>query len=292
MKLETYRGSDVNADMNQGEGMVGPARLQTQADAFIETSCPPVSLQTIPPDRPSPPASDWFTATHWSVVLTARQSGSPAAFQALERLCRTYWYPLYAFVRRQGYSPEDAQDLTQSFFERVLEKNYFGQVGRERGRFRAFLLASLKHFLSDQRDRDRAAKRGGGKLRLSLDAQEGEERYQLEPADTMTPEKLYERRWALGVLAQARARLRDEFSAAGKSDLYEELNGFETGERKDLTYAEVGRRLSLSESAIKSAALRLRQRYGELIRDEIAQTVATASEIDEEIRHLLAVMAE
>ena len=235
--------------------------------------------------------SDWFTTTHWSVVLTAGQSGSPAAFQALERLCQTYWYPLYTYVRRQGYSPDDAQDLTQAFFERVLEKNYFAQVAQDRGRFRAFLLAALKHFLSDQRDHERAAKRGGGRLPLSLDAQEGEQRYLLEPADTLTPEKLYERRWALTVLDQARARLRDEFAAAGKSDLYEALTGLETGEDTNLTYAELGQRLGLSESAIKSAALRLRRRYGELVREAIAQTVASASEIDEEVRYLLAVVA-
>lgn len=248
-------------------------------------------MQTGESSASSHTSTDWFTTTHWSVVLTAGQSGSPAAFQALERLCQTYWYPLYTYVRRQGYSLEDAQDLTQAFFERVLEKKYFAQVARNRGRFRAFLLAALKHFLSDQRDRERAAKRGGGKLPLSLDVQEGEERYLLEPADPLTPEKLYERRWALTVLEQARARLRDEFAAAGKSDLYEALTSLETGENHSLTYADLGQRLGLSESAIKSAALRLRRRHGELVRQEIAQTVASVSEIDEEIRYLLAVLA-
>jgi RNA polymerase sigma factor (sigma-70 family) len=234
---------------------------------------------------------EWFTTTHWSVVLAAGQTVSPKGEAAMEQLCRTYWYPLYAYVRRQGNPPEDAQDLTQGFFERVMERNCFGQVDRAKGRFRAFLLATLKHFLSDQRDHERAAKRGGGNLPLSLDAEKGEERYQLEPLDPMSPDKLYERRWAYAVLEQARARLRDEFAAAGKSDLYEQLKGFETGENKGLTYAEVGNRLDLSESAIKSAVLRLRQRYGELVRKEIAQTVATVSEIDEEIRYLLAVIA-
>lgn len=241
---------------------------------------------------------DWFTTTHWSVVLAAGQSGSPAAFKALERLCQVYWSPLYTFVRRQGYSREDAQDLTQAFFERVLEKNYFGQASRAKGRFRAFLLAAFKHFLSDQRDHERAARRGGGTPPLSLDAQAEEERYrageerdQLEPADPMTPEKLYDRRWAFAVLEQARVRLRDEFAAAGKSELYEQLKGCEAGERKALTYAEVGRRLGLGENGIKAAVLRLRQRYGELVREEIAQTVPTVSEIDEEIRYLLAVIS-
>src|SRR5437899_6321909 len=141
-----------------------------------------------------------FATTHWSVVLLAGQADSPQATEALEKLCRTYWYPLYVFVRRQGNSPEDAQDLTQAFFERILEKNYFGQVDRAKGRFRAFLLAALKNFLSDQRDYRDAAKRGGGRRMLSLDAQTAEERYQLEPVDTLTPDKLYERRWAFTLL--------------------------------------------------------------------------------------------
>lgn len=195
-------------------------------------------------------------------------------------------------MRRQGYSPEDAQDSTQAFFERLLTRDmdFLANVHPSRGKFRAFLLASLKHFLSDERDRQRAAKRGGGKVILSLEAQDAEQRYRLEPIDPVTPEKLFERRWALTVLDSARCRLRDEFKTAGKSDLYEALKSCETGERKDLTYSEVGRRLGLSENAVKSAVLRLRQRYGELVREEIAQTVSTASEIDDEIRHLLAVL--
>jgi DNA-directed RNA polymerase specialized sigma24 family protein len=235
---------------------------------------------------------DWFTTTHWSVVLAARQPDTSGARQALERLCQTYWYPLYVFIRRQGYSPMDAQDLTQAFFERVLARNYFDQANRDKGRFRAFLLAGLKHFLSDQRDHDRAAKRGGGVTALSLDAQTAEERYQLEPLDTMAPDRLYERRWAFTVLGQARERLRQEFVGTGKGNLYEQLNALETGEERDCTYAEVGQRLGMSEDAIKSAVVRLRRRYGELLRQEIAQTVATASEIDQEIRHLMAAIAE
>lgn len=235
---------------------------------------------------------DWFTTTHWSVVLAARQPDTPGAQQALERLCQTYWYPLYVFVRHQGYSPEDAQDLTQAFFERVLARNYFDQADREKGRFRAFLLARLKHFLSDRRDHDRAAKRGGRATVLSLDAQTAEERYRLEPLDTMAPDRLYERRWAFTVLAQARERLRQEFLAGGKGELYQQLNALETGEERDHTYAEVGQRLGLSEDAVKSAVVRLRRRYGELLRQEIAQTVATASEIDQEIRHLMAAIAD
>ena len=235
--------------------------------------------------------TDWFTTTHWSVVLGAAQGERPAARQALEQLCTTYWYPLYAYVRRRGYSPEDAQDLTQAFFERVLEKNYLEQADQSKGRFRAFLLATLKHFLSDQSDRQRAAKRGGGKPLLSLEAQAGEERYQFEPVDAISPDKLYERRWAFTVLGQAHGRLRAEFAAAGRLQLYEHLDAFESGEETGLTFSEIGRQLGLSEACVKAAALRLRRRYGELVREEIAHTVACVAEIDEEIRYLVTVIS-
>jgi DNA-directed RNA polymerase specialized sigma24 family protein len=234
--------------------------------------------------------TDWFTTTHWSVVLAAGKGPSPEAQQALERLCRSYWYPLYVYVRRQDYSPEDAQDLTQGFFERLLERNYLDDVDRAKGRFRAFLLAALKHFLSDERDRQRAAKRGAGQTILSLDTQSAEERYRLEPVDVSSPDKLYERRWATTLLEQARQRLRREFMAAGKGAILDELKVLEPERVGGPTYAEVGRRLGRTEGAIKAAALRLRQRYGELIREEIAQTVASAGEVDEEIRYLMTVV--
>lgn len=239
----------------------------------------------------TPTETDWFATTHWSVVLGAAQGERPAACQALEQLCATYWYPLYAYVRRRGYSPEDAQDLTQGFFERVLEKHYLDQVDQSKGRFRAFLLATLKHFLSDQSDRRRAAKRGGGMTILSLDAQAGEERYQFEPVDALSPDKLYERRWAFTVLGEARGRLRAEFAAAGRLRLYEHLDAFESGEETGLTFSEIGRQLALSEACVKAAASRLRRRYAELVREEIAQTVASVAEIDEEIRHLVTVVS-
>jgi RNA polymerase sigma-70 factor (ECF subfamily) len=224
-------------------------------------------------------------------VLAAGRGDEAAARRALEQLCQTYWYPLYVFVRRQGYAPPDAQDLTQGFFARALEKNAFAHLDQQKGRFRAFLLAAMKHFLSDQRDHDRAAKRGGGQTVLSLDAQTAEDRYKLEPVDPLTPEQLYERRWALTVLENARTRLREEFVASHKEALYEQLKSFDAGARGAPTYAEIGTRLGLSESAVKSAALRLRRRYAELVREQIAQTVPTAAEIDEEIRHLMAVLA-
>ena len=224
-------------------------------------------------------------------MLAASQETSPQATEALEKLCRAYWYPLYVFIRRQGYGPQDAQDLTQGFFTRLLEKNYLAQANRQKGRFRSFLLAALKHFVSDERDKAKAQKRGGGQALISLDEQIAEKRYRVEPADIMSAEKLFERRWALTLLEQARARLRNEYVAAGKAEFYDELKILETGEKNMVTYAELAVRLGTTESAIKSAVPRLRRRYAELVREEVAHTVNSPSEIDEEIRYLIAVIS-
>ena len=232
-----------------------------------------------------------FATTHWSVVLAAGQSTDAQASEALEQLCRTYWYPLYAYVRREGSSAADAQDLTQEFFARLLEKHYLAQAAPQKGKFRSFLLAALRHFLSDQRDRARAVKRGGGADCLSLDAQSAEERYRTEPVDRMDAEKIYERRWAMTLLEQALARLRDENVAAGKTELFERLRDFVAGE-SDVSCGEAAAQLALTESAVKSALHRLRQRYRELVREEIAHTVADPAEIDTELRHLIAVMSQ
>lgn len=231
-----------------------------------------------------------FRTTHWSVVLTAGDAASPQSADALEKLCRAYWFPLYAYVRRCGHGPEDAQDLTQAFFARFLEKHYLAQVNREKGRFRSFLLAALGHFLSDERDRARAVKRGGGQILVSLDAENAEDRYQKEPADELAPDKLYERRWALTALERAQASLKAEFTAHGKSDLYEVLKDFLSGEKPGLTHAQLAARLGKSADAVRCAVQRLRQRYGELIRAEVAHTVADPGQIDEEIRYLLKVI--
>jgi RNA polymerase sigma-70 factor (ECF subfamily) len=231
-----------------------------------------------------------FNTTHWSVVLTARNAESAEASGALERLCLIYWYPLYAFIRREGYTHHDAEDLTQGFFERLLEKDYLGQVDQALGRFRSFLLASLKHFLSDKRDYQRAAKRGGGKVILSFDAQTAEELYALETVGALTAENLFERRWALTVLDEARRQLRREYVEAGKAELHARIRIFEAGDAGLPSYVEVGAQLGLSESAVKSAAHRLRQRFRELVRTEIAQTVHRPEEVDDEIRHLLGVI--
>lgn len=240
---------------------------------------------------PSAKVCGLFRTTHWSVVLAAGRSESPQAAQALETLCRTYWYPLYAYVRRQGCSPEDAQDLTQAFFARLLEKNYVGQVGQQKGKFRSFLLAALRHFLSDQRDRARTVKRGGGAAHISLDAQDAEERYRLEPVDRMDAERIFERRWAMTLLEKALSRLRDESAEVGKITTFERLKDFVAGEN-ELSCDELAARMGLTESAVKSAVHRLRERYRELVREEIGQTVADPGGIDAEIRHLIAVISE
>jgi RNA polymerase sigma-70 factor (ECF subfamily) len=234
---------------------------------------------------------DWFTTTHWSVVLSARDQDSPQAAAALEKLCRTYWYPLYAYVRRQGEQEESAKDLTQEFFALLLQKNRLDQVQREKGRFRSFLLASLKNFLTDEWDKAQAQKRGGGQILLSLDDDTAEDRYRLEPADTMTPDKLFEQRWALTLLDQAKTRLKEEYARAGKGGFYERLRVFEGGDPEAPTYAEVAAEFGLTESAVKSATHRLRQRYGELVREEVAHTVDSPAEVDEELRHLISVLS-
>jgi DNA-directed RNA polymerase specialized sigma24 family protein len=243
------------------------------------------------PDEQNAEKAQWFATTHWSVVLAAGGKTSPGAVAALERLCGTYWYPLYAFVRREGYDVESAKDLTQGFFARFLEKNYLGQTQREKGKFRSFLLASLKHFLADERDKAGAQKRGGGMTFVSFDDSTGEDRYRLEPVDVMNAEKLFERRWALTLLDQARERLQAEYVKIGKSELYDRIKIFEAGEKNAPPYADVAAELGLSESAVKSAVFRMRQRYRELVREEVANTVDSPAEIDEEIRYLIRVIS-
>ncbi len=233
----------------------------------------------------------WFTTTHWSVVLAAREEDSPKAAEALEKLCRTYWPPLYAYIRRDGYGVEDAQDLTQGFFARLLDKNHLGHLRDQRGKFRSFLLTFLKHFLSDERDRAAAQKRGGGKRFVSLnDTSAAETSYQFVATAPASPDQIFEQRWAQTVLEQALHRLRQEYVADGKAALFDQLKDLQPGEHGTLSYAEVGSQLGMSEAAVKSAVHRLRRRHRELLREEIAHTVAKPEEIDEEIRYLLAVL--
>ena len=216
---------------------------------------------------------------------------SPQAHQALETLCRNYWYPLYAYVRRQGHSAHDAQDLTQAFFARLLEKNYLADVQREKGRFRSFLLASLKHFLANEWDREQALKRGGGKRLIALDEDSAESRYKLEPKDEVSADKIYERRWALTLLDQVLAKLRGEFERDDKLEQFETLKQYLSAGRTSVSYAQAADKLGMNEGAIKVAVHRLRKRYRELLRAEIAQTVATASEVEAEIRYLFAALS-
>ena len=239
-----------------------------------------------PSANPTASGGGLFVTTHWSIVLLAGQSSSSRAEEALARLCETYWYPLYAYVRRQGHAPPDAQDLTQDFFARFLEKDYVKDVDRQKGKFRSFLLASLNHFLADQWDRDQAQKRGGGKAPFSLDAQSAETRYLLEPRDDLTPDKIFERRWALTLLEQAMARLREEFTLEGKAEFFDQLKTFMTAEKGPATYAETAAKLSTTEAAVKMSVQPMRRRYREFLRGEIAHTVANPEEIDEELRHL------
>ncbi len=231
-----------------------------------------------------------FATTHWSLILAARDRAEAGADDALASLCAVYWYPLYAYVRRRGHSPDDSHDLTQEFFTRLLEKDWLAGVDQEKGKFRSFLLASCAHFLANERDRVRAQKRGGGRAVFSLEATDAEGRYRTEPVDDLTPEKLFERRWALALLQQVMARLREEFEARGKGELFDRLRGFLVGE-KGSGYRQVAEALGLSESAIKVAVHRLRQRYRELMHEEIGRTVGTPDEIEGEIRALFAALA-
>jgi RNA polymerase sigma-70 factor (ECF subfamily) len=227
-----------------------------------------------------------FATTHWSLVLAAGRHASPASREALATLCQTYWYPLYAHVRRRGHRAEEAQDLIQDFFAGLLEKGTLRVADRDRGRFRSFLLAALDHFLANARRRGRARKRGGQRLTLSLDFPVGEGRYAAEPAHDITPDRLYARRWALTVIDQALSRLRDEFARAGKADLLERLTPYLAGNADAEPYRELAARLDTTEGAVKVAVHRLRRRCGELLREEIARTVAGPDEVEEELRDL------
>jgi RNA polymerase sigma-70 factor (ECF subfamily) len=224
------------------------------------------------------------------VVLAAGRGSSSASEAALEQLCRTYWPPLYAYIRRQGYNPHDAQDLTQGFFALLLEKNYAGIAEREKGKFRSFLLAALNYFLNGERDRANAAKRGGGRLIVSLDERMGEDFVAAEPASDSTPEKEFQKNWAIIVLRQALMRLGEESTAGGKGAVFEELKPFLEGEAKAGDYATVAVRLGMSANGVAVAVHRLRQRYGELVREEIAHTVASPGEVDAELRHLFTLL--
>jgi RNA polymerase sigma factor (sigma-70 family) len=222
-------------------------------------------------------------------VLQA-QGDSPAAHEALEKLCRTYWWPLYGFVRREGYSPEEAQDLTQGFFALILERNDLDAVRQEKGRLRSYLLTSLKHFLAKARRRELAMKRGEGRALVPLDELLAREHADVEPADTLSAERIYERRWALTLLEQVLKRLGEEYRVAGSAPLFERLKQMLSDDADRPSQAKVAQELSMNENAVKQAFYRLRQRYGLLLREEIAHTVAVPGDVEDELRHFIAVL--
>lgn len=245
-----------------------------------------------PGEKEVPSGGGDFHTTHWSMVLLAGQTKVPQADEALESLCRTYWNPLYAYVRRQGHSPHDAQDLTQDFFTRLLEKKYLALASRERGRFRSFLLKSLQHFLVNEWHRGQSQKRGGGREIFSLDDEAAERSYLQQPAaDTLAPESLYDKLWAMTLLERAMERLGADFAAAGRRELFTRLKPLLLAEGNGESYRQAAGVLGLSEGAMKVAVHRIRQRFREAVRAEIAQTVATPAEVDEELRCLVAAMS-
>ena len=229
-----------------------------------------------------------FTTTHWSVVLAAQRDSTPQARKALARLCESYWHPLYAYLRRSGQSADEAQDLTQAFFTRILEKRTFRDADPDRGRFRSFLLASLKNFVANERKRAHAKKRGGALPPLSFEFEAAEERYQIEPATDETPDTVFDKRWALTLLENVLGRLRTELEKSDKERLFEQLKVFLTGEKPNVGYAEVGARLNMSEGAVKVAVHRFRRRFRALLHEEITQTVSSPDEVEDEIRYLWA----
>jgi len=247
------------------------------------------SLAAIGPAASEGQRAAAFTTTHWSVVLEARGE-SPAAEAALEKLCRTYWWPLYGFVRRQGYKPEEAQDLTQAFFARLLERRDFETVRRERGRLRSYLLASIKNFLSKARDREMTIKRGEGRCLISLDDLLARERVDQEPADKLSADRIYERRWALTLLEQVLVRLGAEYEATGKLALFNCLKDLLARESGQPSQARIAAEMGMTENAVKQAFHRLRHRYRQLLHEEIANTVAVPDDVEDELRHFIALL--
>jgi RNA polymerase sigma factor (sigma-70 family) len=224
------------------------------------------------------------------MVLHAGRPDSSASSEALEALCRIYWYPLYAYSRRQGFAVEEAQDLTQEFFAKLMEKNYLGLADRQRGRFRAFLITAFKCFLANEWDRACAAKRGKGQRPLSFDEMTAEQRYRLEPVDHLTADQLYDRRWALALIERARRQLRDHYASGNKLGRFELLQSYLPGEQASLSQAEIARELGLSENAVKQEVFRLKKLYGEILRAEVAQTVVHSDDVTEELHYLIDVV--
>lgn len=233
----------------------------------------------------------WFRTTHWSLVRSAGCTDEPLSRAALEQLCERYWTPVYSYVRSRGYDSEDCQDLTQEFFTYLIRDNRVARANQEKGRFRSFLLTSLKYFLSDQWDKRHAQKRGGGNNPISLHCDTGDSQYEREPVNEETPEQIYERRWALTLLENVLGRVREAYSSEGKAALFEVLHPCLVGERTEQPYTALAEKLGTTESAMKSAVHRLRRRYREILRAEIADTVCSQEEVDDELRYLFSVLA-
>jgi RNA polymerase sigma factor (sigma-70 family) len=243
---------------------------------------------------PDPPhnENDIFATTRWTIVLHAKNADDTTqAHSALAELCQTYWYPLYAYIRHRGHKPHDAEDLTQGFFEKFLRLHSLNSVSPDKGKFRAFLLASLKHFLADQRDRANAHKRDTRRT-FSLDAQVAESKYALEPAHTLTPERLYERRWALTLLDTVLQRLAHEYQSSGRGQLFKELRFSIAGEKNAVPYHDLAARLDMSEEALRVAVFRLRKKFRQTLREEIAHTVTSSEEIEEELQSLRQILSQ
>jgi DNA-directed RNA polymerase specialized sigma24 family protein len=243
------------------------------------------------PPGPELPRADYFVTTRWTVVLSAGRKSSPQSDRALGELCQTYWYPLYAYVRGRGNTKEDAEDLVQAFFARFLEKNYLEGLSAERGKFRAFLLASFKHFLANEWDKATRQKRGGGAQHLSLDWQEADKRFHLEPVDSASPDRIFDREWALALLERVIGFLKDECDRDGKAQLFEQARGYLMVSAEAIPYPEAAVRLGMDEGAVRVAVHRLRKRYRELLRAEVAQTLTDPQQISEELRSLQAALA-
>ncbi len=252
-------------------------------------STSPAADSSVPPPSSAGAPRPAFVTTHWSVVLSAQDKDSLRSVEALESLCRTYWYPLYAFVRRQGHRPHDAQDLTQEFFARLLEKDSLKSAAQEKGKFRTFLLVVLKRFLANEWDRQHAQKRGGFAPIVSIDQEVAESRFAAEPAHQLQPDVLFDRQWAVTLIERVMGRLQEEYLTSGRAKLFEYLRSCLAKDESALAYAEIASRLNLTEAAVKMAIHRLRARYREILQAEIADTVSSPEEIDEEIRHLFSI---
>ena len=237
------------------------------------------------------PSNAWFATTRWTVVLSAGNPSSPHAATALESLCRTYWYPLYAYIRRRGHSPPDAQDLTQEFFAQLLEHHWIARADRHKGRFRSFLLMAMNRFLANEWDKAKTLKRGGRVRRVPLPLDTAETRYTQEPADTSTPEQVFEKQWVLALLETVLRHLRKHYARDGKASLFDTLKPCLIGSRELQPYAVIAAELGMTEGAVKVAVCRLRERYRELLKEEIAYTVASPGDVEEELRHLFRVLA-